>query len=604
MAATVKSRSLPRLPVTSGPALLVILGTVVLVAAAVEVGLVRYPHDPGTPTWFALAVAASCGLVVRYQQSLPRYTLPNPIPVAVAAVFALHPDGTAVLAAGLAVAIGYSGRAIRNKDWFTATVPVAVASLGVFTVVMAAYLLGPVAGLVQRGAPGYLLLFAGGLLLYTVGDVRIGYLLSRHWRTGRAVQPRITDYLNHALASAASLAVVVLVMLYYWDENVLSLAPMVLAVTLPVVIALREPRLLEDDDGSADVAMRAFTAALYDLAEARTVTQVAEVVLSDYPRVFAAGSAHLSVADGRQFGTLTPGTEVGHVRFDLSHEDQHLGVLTIQGLDPYAYSDLHLPAAELLAKSLARVRELAQAEEFLRDAGQKMNELEDQMELGKRLNAAAQHEIGNPLAVIDGYLGLFRMNVFGTLPEDVTEPLEAIGAASKRIRMVSQSLLMLAAAGQGTLEPSLEILGVKTALQSMRFEYAKMFPGYQIEVAEGSGYLEVDPQWFRQIVDNLVSNAVKASEPGSTIKVSTDRADGWFSIRVQDQGMGIKPEDLEHVQQAFYRSDEARALRIPGTGMGLYVVSELARLHHARVEIASTLGEGTTVTVSFKDEVD
>ena len=95
-------------------------------------------------------------------------------------------------------------------------------------------------------------------------------------------------------------------------------------------------------------------------------------------------------------------------------------------------------------------------------------------------------------------------------------------------------------------------------------------------------------------VGNLVENAVKYSEPGSSVQVRARRDDEWIEISVSDQGVGIPQRDLDRVFERFYRVDRARSRTTGGTGLGLAIVRHVASNHGGDVSVTSVEGEGST----------
>lgn len=103
-----------------------------------------------------------------------------------------------------------------------------------------------------------------------------------------------------------------------------------------------------------------------------------------------------------------------------------------------------------------------------------------------------------------------------------------------------------------------------------------------------------------QIVDNLIKNAVSYTPRGGHIQVKVERLPGnEVQFAVQDSGIGIAQEDLFHIFEPFYRSDQSRNRRVGGSGLGLTIVSELVKMHHGKIAIRSALNKGTTVTVTL-----
>jgi two-component system sensor histidine kinase SenX3 len=123
--------------------------------------------------------------------------------------------------------------------------------------------------------------------------------------------------------------------------------------------------------------------------------------------------------------------------------------------------------------------------------------------------------------------------------------------------------------------------------------------GIEISVDEASPRLAVqgDRRQLVSAIYNLLENAVKYSDAGSTVQVRT-RTDGrWIDIAVEDHGMGIPRRDLERVFERFYRVDRARSRETGGTGLGLAIVRHIANNHAGEVHVASQEGEGSTFTL-------
>jgi signal transduction histidine kinase len=117
-------------------------------------------------------------------------------------------------------------------------------------------------------------------------------------------------------------------------------------------------------------------------------------------------------------------------------------------------------------------------------------------------------------------------------------------------------------------------------------------------VAPDATHVQVDPTAFRQILTNLVENAVRYTREGS-VTVSTRRADAGAWLDVSDTGIGIAPEHLPRIFERFYRVDAGRSRADGGTGLGLAIVRHLVDAHGGRIEATSTVAQGTTISVLF-----
>jgi cell cycle sensor histidine kinase DivJ len=108
-----------------------------------------------------------------------------------------------------------------------------------------------------------------------------------------------------------------------------------------------------------------------------------------------------------------------------------------------------------------------------------------------------------------------------------------------------------------------------------------------------------DPRAFKQIVLNLVSNAIKFTEPGGTVTVSAGVDGARLVLRVTDTGVGIAVDDLKRIGDPFFQAGKTYQRRHEGTGLGLSIVKSLVALHSGDISVQSKIGEGTTVTVAL-----
>jgi signal transduction histidine kinase len=102
---------------------------------------------------------------------------------------------------------------------------------------------------------------------------------------------------------------------------------------------------------------------------------------------------------------------------------------------------------------------------------------------------------------------------------------------------------------------------------------------------------------LRRLLLNLVDNAVKYTPSGGHVTISLLPSGAWASIRVEDTGIGVPPEDQERIFQRFYRSAEARSRGDGGAGLGLCIARSIAEAHGGRIQVESTTGRGSTFTV-------
>jgi two-component system CheB/CheR fusion protein len=111
--------------------------------------------------------------------------------------------------------------------------------------------------------------------------------------------------------------------------------------------------------------------------------------------------------------------------------------------------------------------------------------------------------------------------------------------------------------------------------------------------------INADREKIGQVLSNLISNAIKYSQKGSTIILRSEVLDGDIRVSVTDEGIGIKTRDLEKVFQRFYRADDEDLKNISGFGIGLYLSSEIIQRHKGKIWVKSTEGKGSTFYFSL-----
>jgi signal transduction histidine kinase len=278
---------------------------------------------------------------------------------------------------------------------------------------------------------------------------------------------------------------------------------------------------------------------------------------------------------------------------------------------------LALLAAALIAATLVRpLRRLTETAERMRrgdltarakiHGGAELEQLADAFnqlastlarEDESRRAAAADiaHELRTPVAGIVSRIEAAQDGVMA----DESANLEAMHAEALRLAHLIDDVGKLAEAERPDLLISrADIdLAVTCAQRAAAYEGYFAAKGIAFEVHAEAASMQGDARRLEQVVDNLLSNALRYTDPGGRVELHVRRGVGGCVIEVRDTGIGIASEDLPHVFDRFWRSDRSRSRATGGSGIGLAVVRELVRAHHGRVELRSELGHGTTARV-------
>ena len=218
----------------------------------------------------------------------------------------------------------------------------------------------------------------------------------------------------------------------------------------------------------------------------------------------------------------------------------------------------------------------------------------------RRLFAGVAHELRTPLSVIQGTLE----GVLDHVLEPTPERIAALHSQTLLLSRLITDLRDVSLAQAGQLQLNLQAIDagpvVRETLEALAPLADERGVAVRSDVPRGLPRIDADPDRLRQIVQNLVENAVRYTPPGGEIGV-TMRADDADGVRlvVYDTGVGVAAADLPHVFRHFYRADQSRARTSGGTGLGLAIVKSLVEAHGGRVTVESAVGRGTTFTITF-----
>ncbi len=222
--------------------------------------------------------------------------------------------------------------------------------------------------------------------------------------------------------------------------------------------------------------------------------------------------------------------------------------------------------------------------------------------------ATVNHELRTPLTSIMAYLDMIQESTDQPVSPEVHQMLDIVVRNTERLRMLIEDMLSVSRNG---LDDNLMHLTPVRLGQTLNLVAGALRPLAQLQnVTIAVDPLPDDPEiladevQLQQVFTNLVSNAIKFTPSGGRIEVGSESraaADGtrWATVSVADNGIGISSEEIDHVFTRFYRASNAMSGAIPGTGLGLAITKDIVARHGGRIDVASTLGAGTTVTVSL-----
>ena len=227
--------------------------------------------------------------------------------------------------------------------------------------------------------------------------------------------------------------------------------------------------------------------------------------------------------------------------------------------------------------------------------------------------STASHEMRTPVATIDGYITLCLNPQTATIDERARGYLESAEKASKHLGRLFQDLLDVTKLDDGRIRPEFVPIEISSFIKQIVSDHLVKANEAGLNLTFGANtslapdehrleqtlYASADSNFLREIMDNLIDNAIKYTTKDGSVFVNVVGDDEHAIISVSDTGIGISAEDLTHIFQKFYRADNSDTREIGGTGLGLYIVKQRAEAMGGRVWAESSVGQGTTFYVSL-----
>ena len=289
----------------------------------------------------------------------------------------------------------------------------------------------------------------------------------------------------------------------------------------------------------------------------------------------------------------------GFLAVPLWREEQPMGVLGVLSTTPRSFSLDDERLLQVLADQAVHAIMNAQLYEQLQDALKRERDANRQK---SAFFASASHELRTPLNIMLGYIDLVRDNVVGQVDQDGAEILGRARKAAHHMISLVDDLLDLARIERAQFQLHLEQVDLEELLQEVYTSWESLLTkkGLRFERVGSHAFppLVTDKARLRQILDNLVGNAVKFTEDGHIFIGARVLEDG-IEIWVEDTGIGIDPLFHEKIFDEFQQVEHIGTNQLQGFGLGLAVCKKIAHLLHGNLCVDSAVGRGSTFTVSL-----
>ena len=270
---------------------------------------------------------------------------------------------------------------------------------------------------------------------------------------------------------------------------------------------------------------------------------------------------------------------------DIAREMEKMnGDYTDLSFEEYRYPELNV-----IAKTTTRMSRYVK--EYL-------GKLEQEKQIRQEFFSNASHELKTPITSISGYTELLESGMV-TDPALQKDFLKRIKKETANMISLINDILMIsrleakeAKTAASEVRMSLVLEDVLSSMKPLAAD-AEVFVIPRCETFS----ITADPQQMKELLGNLVSNAIKYNQPGGKVWVDITQEQGEMVIRVKDTGVGIPEEDLSKIFVRFYRVDKGRSKKMGGSGLGLSIVKHIVQFYDGAIQVDSELGQGTEFTV-------
>lgn len=303
--------------------------------------------------------------------------------------------------------------------------------------------------------------------------------------------------------------------------------------------------------------------------------------------------------------TLQPLSEMAETARILHEGVTSMGAAADVTVDGAGIKHLAGTISTIDVKQLDRHISVDSSQDELKDLAHAINDMLNRISRSYqsqvRFVSDASHELRTPISVIQGYANL--LDRWGKHDEKtMQESIDAIKSETESMKELVEQLLFLARGDSDTMKLDLEVFETCSLLDEIIRETHLIDSTHLFETwLNRPAYLKADQQLIKQAVRILVDNSIKFTPAGEKIIIKAFVKEGMVNIQVQDNGIGIPPGDVTHVFDRFYRSDESRARKTGGSGLGLSIAKWIIERHGGHFEVLSRVDIGTRITVMLPE---
>jgi signal transduction histidine kinase len=281
------------------------------------------------------------------------------------------------------------------------------------------------------------------------------------------------------------------------------------------------------------------------------------------------------------------------VYLPLSVEQECLGVLAIATRPPKSLTPDNRRLAGIVAKQVAIVIERSRLYESLKSANEKLEQINH---LKNEFISMVSHELRTPLTTIKGFVSIVLNEETGPLNDQQRHFLETSDRAIDRLTLLVSDLLDISRIEAGQIKMQLRPISLKEVVQRLALNFAPQLKAQNLTLAlqlpDPLPLVMADPDRIGQVLDNLLSNALKFTARGGITISAIDKGD-FVMVSVKDTGSGIAKEEHDRIFDKFYQIKVGTGYPSKGTGLGLAIVKSIVESHRGKIWVESEPGKGS-----------
>jgi signal transduction histidine kinase len=283
----------------------------------------------------------------------------------------------------------------------------------------------------------------------------------------------------------------------------------------------------------------------------------------------------------------------------LLRENQVIGTLVVRRKTPGAFD---ADTVALLQTFTTQSALAIQNARLFAELAEKSAQREEASRHKSEFLANMSHELRTPLNAVIGFTEVLLERYFGDLNDKQEDYLKDVLSSGQHLLSLINDILDLSKVEAGRMELELSTFDLGPVLEAglvmVKERASRKGVELRLDVSEDIDRIEADERKVKQVVFNLLTNAVKFTPAGGRVTVSAQRTNGAVEVAVADTGVGIAPEDQGRVFEEFGQARSASG-QSEGTGLGLALCKRFVELHGGSIAVASAVGRGSTFTVAL-----